>query len=517
MKLAFKYIVLILLISVKARAGEVLFQCNSFYYTNGEDLKAVVYFNNLAANGKVLRLELVDDSLNLIDAFYAKVEGSRAEINYTIPYQMISGNKKIYVSGTSNDGEVIDIIASSIFIFNTTDKERKLNFEYDASPLKPHSYDLFKWNQSGNSYNFQKVNEGSLVSNLLCDASYGEEPNINIVENITQTTIDKISNKIIVRGMVSLNGKPSKQDILGIYRISKDSFLYAKSDVDGKFHFRLDDFSNYEEFQFLPSNLPSAKLKFELLQSTFRNRKIYTIHKSSNLLSPMYDEYKKKNIFKLYFNEASEITNTATVYKNKFNLKPQKKYKPANYNKFEYFYQFCKENNAPLRFELKDNKYHASVFIAGYYAKKFEIVVDYPIFMIDGKLTRNYDAIARLKVEDIELIEIFTDVDELRKMYSAFGKETFIKLSLKNGKNLLSKLEQENTLSFKGFIINDSKKMLDIQREGPDFSQIIHWSVDDKHENFNVKENGIKGGKILHTVFTDKQGKIRLSSLKINE
>jgi hypothetical protein len=460
--------------------GDIITVVNSKFFSSGEFIDGSIFFKDLNTNGKILKCALYDKDLKQINHKFSIVENNKLSLQFYVDYEYPSG--MYYIEVTVLDiakKREIPISSIPILILN---------------PSNLNNIDVQYFTKKNNSILYESTNKiSAYIQNdqlIISPASFNivqivvnddlyEGLHYSLSSNIKDSDVVSWSNKQFVVGQVKQNDKISIQSILGFYSNNDDKFIMSKTDKFGNAVFQFDTTSSIHSYQFKSFGPDGSKIHFEpnhMLTVLDGNKESFI---SSDKLSKLIEDVKIKSILNQYFEIKTILPFSKSFSRVEQSLKPFKTYLPSNYKNFEFFNEFCSENNLALKFKINDKKkFEPEVLISGVYAKKFNVEVKNPLFIVNGLITNNFDAIARLKTLDIEKIEIFMDIEALRKPYKIFGSETVIKLALKTDPNLLSSIERKNI-----FIINGLEKGAN--------------SFDFNRENNSLKKYPIFASKIL--------------------
>ncbi len=440
--------------SSSAQTGSALFQVDGSLYAAGETVYGTIYFLGINANAKVLKIEMVDVESNVIESFFSKVENDHIDFSIDLPYNSSTASYQIRATTIDNFNNTIEIGGLSIFcLSNIEDFIQPILPSFNSSELISMTKDnLFDVGASSNSELVLKPKRpDKILSVSIADNEWEASPNVIFYKNkFEQKEINNWANKIFFQGNLDRKNQPIEWNIIGLYDNQEDRFILSKSDKAGKFTYLLDDFEDIKYFQIVPYGSDAKSI-------TLRKVKNYPIYgsliqrKFTEKEIVAFDAYKLKNRIGQYFNVLTfeKKNNVKERIENLTNF--QKNYFPGNFKKFEYFHQFCKENNAALQFKEKDKMFKAQVDVPAVYAKKFNVTAQNPLFVVNGIVTTNYDIIARIKTKEIDSFEEYLEPEDLRKAYSIFGAQTVIKMKTKSDLSFLSETEKRNTVELKGF------------------------------------------------------------------
>ena len=122
------------------------------------------------------------------------------------------------------------------------------------------------------------------------------------------------------------------------------------------------------------------------------------------------------------------------------------------YEDFEFMSIFFKENLTPLRFEFQDID---STYLAKMYNPKNQSAYDKffsgkPLIIVDDIVTRNGDFLARMRMKDVEKVELYYDLKKLNKQYKLFGSNGVTKITTYDKIESLPVFEANNMITING-------------------------------------------------------------------
>jgi hypothetical protein len=237
-----------------------------------------------------------------------------------------------------------------------------------------------------------------------------------------------LEKEIYTRGTITTaEGLPLQINVLGGYVGADEKIYYSKSNEAGAYLLTLPDFTGSKKIQFLGFQYERLDLRSSAAKPKLMGVKkdlIYTEEiQEYLLLSKM-----RKKIFQHYESFESDLEPQGIAIEVN-PLKPDATYSVKEYESFKDLKSFFGELMTPLRFKLeKDSLYTASLYNPnGRTAKNTELNGP-PLFMVDGKVTRNADWVARLPISAVETVELFLDAPVLRSYYKAIGVSGVVKI-----------------------------------------------------------------------------------------
>ena len=223
-----------------------------------------------------------------------------------------------------------------------------------------------------------------------------------------------IAKGIVLTGQVEQEkGAPFLNPVVAAWSPAQQRVFYAKTKVEtGKFALELPDFTGPQELQFLEIRQDSLALDLQPAGSPFREQL------PVNDLVRRYQELSalRKRIYQLD-NQTEYLLPRQRTLPDTAVLEPNEVVAFTDYQQFKDVYTFFREVRTTLEFTPRGGRYTARMYNPA--IDKYN--PGPPIFILDGKVTRDADYIGRLPTSELERVEIFYRQRDLQRQFSALG------------------------------------------------------------------------------------------------
>lgn len=214
-------------------------------------------------------------------------------------------------------------------------------------------------------------------------------------------------------------GEPLPANVLGVYLGNENRLLFAKSNGDGLSYLALPDFFGSKSIQYLGYEKETSDIDLVRLDDIHdpvpalpsANEGVLHYLELSRLRKKIYQHRQQ-----LEFAVKTETTTPTSAYP-----EADLVLDVQDYESFEDIATFFREVDSPLRFQLqRDSTYRARLFNPrARSSNSFELGT--PLFVIDGKVTRNVDFVARLSTDQVQRVHLFFNRERLRQHFPVFG------------------------------------------------------------------------------------------------
>ncbi|MEM9847015.1 MAG: hypothetical protein AAF847_03935, partial [Bacteroidota bacterium] len=201
----------------------------------------------------------------------------------------------------------------------------------------------------------------------------------------------------------------------------------------------------------------------------------------------------RKKIFQLYQSLENKIE-PDKIDLDILNLEPSTTFIIDEYESFEFMHSFFGELLTPLKFILqKDSTYIATMSNPTGRLSANTTLSGTPLFIIDGKLTRDADFVARLDMDYIQKVELMFKPDNLRKKFKAIGRSGVVKITTNLRDIPMAEKDAADLFTISGLQPNAEFPVFDantVDSKQPFFRPQLYWNP---------------------TLKSDKNGKAKLS------
>ncbi len=494
------------------------------FYTTGEVIWYKLYMPPAFKN-KTLAVKglLVGPNGEVTERFFHKaVERSYIDGHLKIPYNYSSGvYQLVFKSNIASTDQEIILTQIAVPIYN--DLEPDLSAKTTASPTSTtnasNPEDALKdlkieINLAKNVYSVREAIEGdiqitdanrdpvtaqlsiSVIDQQLMDAGGSYYSFAEQGAALTADQLNNLSNSVYLKGRVFDNsGTPIKVNVFGAYASKLNKIQYGKSNDDGFFTLELPDFYQKQTIQFLPFEKEQTDIAIKILpdaenlstgQQLILNPILTDYLESSQLrkkMSPYFDNLDPKADLQPFVDEVAS-------------LEPDLSYDISQYVKFDRIYDFFAELITPLQFKKEKGKYVASMNNPSTRYAVLSKLKGNPLFIIDGKATRDANFSAQLSMSNVETIELFFVPEKLRKQFNVLGNSGVVKVNTKIPQFDLPEPDKEDLFEIDGlqqvgnfipFTPNQASQEL------PHFFTTIYWEP-----NLQTRNNGIADLSFYH-------------------
>ena len=492
-----------------------ILQIDKPFYTTGEliwyKLNLPFYFTEHDASITAL---IVDSNSNVIDQHFHQSKNQQSISGYyKIPFEITSGNYLLSLQIHNEAGnKMIEVANISLAIFNDfSDEQAAFIPELSQGPAigerlsvvifpKEVSSTTARNEQSFKVRVFDELGEpvqaDVCVSILDKSLVFGNDAKPYIPLSVSRAArLSAPNSKPGFYGKVTDNsGNPVQVNILGGYSQKGNNFFYAKSDKEGNFNMPLNEFYENQTIQFVHHLDAGVNLNYEWNYSFNTNRKS-SVKISEEVLNEYLQQSRNRKKLNQYFNISNDVeipelpkieAQTQETYGN-YNLKEYKSFKNIG--------NFFIELLTPLKYNLDDNgNYSARMTNPTAEVRGTEYLGDKPLFMVDGKVTKNADFVGKLEFSNVGLIQLFYEPQKLRKEYNILGMEGVIKVNTSLPDIQLPEEDMSDIFTINGIqypvsTFELSRNDFAEQMNGPLLGPLIYWNADlktDQNGNLNV-------------------------------
>ncbi len=238
---------------------------------------------------------------------------------------------------------------------------------------------------------------------------------------ITPTTLSK---QVYTQVKLQSNSATQSQNLVGIFFPQNWQLLYTSSQRP-EYWVEVPNFTGRKQVQFLGH--PNPEVQVQLLES-FPAKASPPLAYTPGIRQYLEWSRMRKKIYQLYNALEMALPGTAPI-KDSIPLKADRSLRPAEFEAFEDLATFFREISTPLSFkqERKTGQYSAKMYNPG----TFTDYPSAPVFVIDGKMTRDADFVARLKCSQIESIDLYYQPTQLLGYFKAIGRSGVVQIRSK--------------------------------------------------------------------------------------
>ena len=511
---------------IVADKDKVVVHLDKSFYVTGEIIWYKMYLPAIFKGKKFSIKTTIVHKGNLIDYYFLKTEGkSYVDGYYKIPFATTTGNYQFIFTGIDQaNNENIKFTEVQIPIYNDLEEIKpadlpklvEQNNNAIALPFADNLQVVVNLNKAtfGNREKVSAsitvkdkagrpvkanvsvaVRDWALTGTEVLNRSSiilskGEFPASTIIGGRVIYLSDlRLLNTMFTKGVLTdAKGNLVSANVLGVYDNDNKKFNYTKADKTGNIFLEQKDFYASKQIQFVGYDKEIADIKVKLqhdLQADPSQEVIYT----KGILDYMNWSRQRKKIFQMFTAFESNLE-TKIPKSEKMEEIPGLEFKIKDFKRFNNLAVFFKEILAPLKFkQLKDGTYTAKMYNPK--SKSFKLEYDgSPLFVIDGKMTKDANFVAHLDIDKIETVRLISNPKVLREQFNILGADgvTFIKTSYENlempGKDAEDIFSVNGILPPAEFPVFNQKTVANNRQ--PFFRPQLYWNP-----NLLTNENGL--------------------------
>jgi len=484
-----------------------LLHLDKSFYVTGEIVWYKLYLSADFKDKPIsVRALVLDGSGTIQHSSFLKTEGKTyVEGYYKIPFNFRSGMYLLRFSGMNKASkEPVNLVETQLPIYNDLEgiaqnasrtesnmsaTAAKINSELDIQIQLPKT--TFTTREKVQPVITVKDQNGNtLACNLSVSVVDWEMTGNPALTNITSgirpdaRMVNILEDKIYLTGKVSKEtGESHAAKILGAYSEEEDIILYTKANESGDFFLSVADFHGDRSFQLLADPNEYEKISAQKITQLPVND-MADLLVDEKITSYLVNSRQRKKIFQRYGSVESQLE-TGTYRRGKKSTKPDLDFIIREYEDFEFMSIFFKENLTPLRFQFnkRDSLYSARMYNpknqAATISEKF--YSGKPLILIDGLATRDGNFLARMRMSDIEKVELFYDLKKLNRQFKVFGSGGVTKITTYEKIKSLPVFEAENLITINGLqkkaaFSSFNPTQINNNRLQPFFKPQIYWN-----------------------------------------
>jgi hypothetical protein len=448
------YILIILLFNCFKVLSQPTASCtlhfDKSFYVTGEVIWFKIYLPQETDNHAfTIRATLLDQNGKTADYFFLQTEGKTyAHGYYKIPFNWASGvYQLIFTAQEQSTNRIIALAKAAVPVYNDLEKPDVIGVNLFTNSVKKESttnnlqinihLDQSAYHRrepvqatievkDANGTPVQANLSVAVTDWVLAGDSTEQQPGI---QTNFFTTDAAFENHIFLKmSQLRDTGQLQQQKLLGIYTAQDWRMDYASANPDGIFFVKMPPFYHRKTLQILgyPNPAISVVPHDPLPHPEPSPPLVYT----PGILQYLELSRQRKKIFH-YYNTLESNLKFIEVESPQKTLVPDRILQTSGYESFEDMSTFLREVVTALRFKFdkKQKRYAARMYNPGtqdYYTGD-------PLFIIDDKATRNADFIARLKMDQIEAIQLYYTFDKLYNNFQIMGSSGVVHIITKSG------------------------------------------------------------------------------------
>ncbi len=537
-------------VSAKPTADKCIVHLDKSFYVTGEIAWYQLYLpQTFKAKSVAIRATILDARGVVQHSSFLQTEGKTAvDGYYKIPFNLKSGVYVIQFSSINKARKsTVALVETQLPIYNDLEGVAKKVSGGGAQGMEklmaePNELDIAIQLPNNNFTTRAKVQPTitvkdklgkTVAANLSISVVDWEvvgddlmnSSNLRSGESVEGNTVTILSNDLYLKGVVNEDkGAAHAGKVLGAYSRTDDRVLYTKSNADGEFYLSVPSFYGDRGFQILGQQTDYEQIKVTAENQVTVNG-VQSLPFNDQIANYLTLSRQRKKIFQRYGTVESNLT-TEKYTVSKKSAKPDASFIIKEYEDFEFMSIFFRENLTPLRFEFQDID---STYIAKMYNPKNQSAYDKffrgrPLIIVDDIVTRNGDFLARMRMTDVEKVELYYDLKKLNKQYKLFGSNGVTKITTYDKIESLPVFEANNMITINGvqkaatFPVFDPAQISN-NRFQPFFRPQLYWNADlttkkDGKATFDYFQTDDRSTFEIRVVAQSEDGKVGYKTIK---
>ena len=474
---AILFFLLLFTVGLVAQNSSFSLHLDKSFYVTGEKIWYKIYLPAGVEKSLAIKGIMVGSDGNVKERFFLRSKPEEAFIEgvFTIPFSYRSGMYRLaFFASAAPDQPAVELVKIDLPIYNDfeikslAERMRAEQAPTEISVSAPAALDQLQISVTLDKAVFApreavkaeiKVTDtagnpvNANLSVVARDAALVEEAlpggaTYAVGTSLSGDLIQQFSEEIFIKGEVSDTlGNLVQANVLGGYASLHQRIFYGKTNLEGRFTFTVPDFYGDQTLQFIGYPKEVEEIKIRLFEDG--EKPAGTLPINDQILKYLEGTQQKKKMAE-HFDYLSENMEVPDVDNEFDNLEADFTYTTDDYVKFETVGDFFSELLTPLKFRIVNGVYEARMQNPRSRDASFATLPGKPLFIIDGKITRNADFIARSSWSNVRSVDIFYIADKLRKQFNVLARGGVARIETKIPQFSMPLNEQEDVFTIEG-------------------------------------------------------------------
>lgn len=446
-----KHLIIALLVCLSvntlwAQPAGPVFHLDKPFYVTGEVLQYKLYLSpDFEGQSVALKVALKDAAGTTVDAFYQHTQGATAVSGYLkLSYDLPSAVYHLLVLGTDRVSlQKVKLAETLVPVYNDlteealpetagdnpagiADADNDLQLSISTAAETIHKRGTVQADIAVTDRNGRAV-PAELSVSVIDAGLFGDQQKQTLQRSLAGElpTPEGLSDQMYLNGRITnTKGTPRAEINFGAYIHDLRASLIGQTDAAGNFALLLPEMSGPASIQFIDLRNDSLRV---ILDDGIELAATPALPFNQNIAEYLKWSRSRKVIYQLY----------NTVETNLEQERPQRVAQPmtpdqrvilAEYPDFKNLANFFNEVGAPLKF--RQDK--AGMFTAQMFNPDPRMRVFYqgtPIFIVDGKMTRDVNFVQQLELNKIDTIDLYFDFFKLNRLFDKVGTSGIVILN----------------------------------------------------------------------------------------
>lgn len=352
---------------------------------------------------------------------------------------------------------------------------------------------------NGASYSVSVYNEDIIGARTQVLGMAGEAMNVDWADTLFYEA-----------GVALADGSPVQTNLLPVFDPATYSFGFSKSDPAGRFVLQTGSFDGNKSLQV--RSLEGTELRPTVnIPSAGGSRRTPVITQS---VAEYIDlARRRRKIYQLFATVETGIDARVTPQERR-KIDVNRDFDVQDYKQFADMFEFFKEVGGELRVRLKKENYTARL----YNAPNQRFFEETPLYIVDGKLTRNSNYINKLSPSDIAYLAYYYDNKALRRDFPALGNNGVVQIETVRPLANFPEVDAAGIFSIKGLQPKATFAPRNAATDAvPALSPLLLWTTGGGEQSATVALPATDdfGNYQVVVVARDSDGKLRRASVRV--
>ena len=429
------------------------------YHASGEVMRFRVYFP--AAVPTKVRVDVYAPDGESIDYFFVRTREGVTDGYYRWNFDLPTGYYRMrFTALDAAEDRIVDLGTFRRAVYNVGDRKAKAGAGM-ANPA-PVTGELRV-----------SVADGRLTATGLPAGAYslsvynaevtgGDDP----LETSSAQAVAAYRDTLFYGGYLGAGegGGPVAVNLLPFFDTRTLRTYFSKSDEAGRYVLTVPAFEGENRVQArgIGDEAIRAEMRFPALEAVTETPPL-----TGQVLEYLDLSNRRRKIYQLYGGVETPLDGEATPQA-VMPLQPNEAFNVQDYKAFPDMLTFFNEVAGELRYRRRRGELTASL----YNAPSQRFFTGAPLFIVDGRLTRDVAYVAALSPADVATLEYYYDNRELRRDFPALGGQGVVRIELLRDGGKFPAADAENVLSIHGL---QPPQTFDRAGEAPRLSPLLLW------------------------------------------
>ncbi|MCB0655675.1 MAG: hypothetical protein KDC57_06030 [Saprospiraceae bacterium] len=525
---------------------KVFLHTDKAFYVSGEKIWYSLYLPTaLQDKSYVLKLFAVDAKGKILGDYYLRTNGkSLVGGYYNIPFEASTGSLRLAFYAVNEFSiNLIPLISAAFPVYNDLEKLDMSKLKMEMLPTGSEPEVTGESLTVNVSSSLSAAHPGQEIPlQIEVKDSYGRpmdgdysisvfDPNQipatdKRFQSVHEATLPEdaplkdVATELLLQGELQLSSgrKISTVEVLGAFARPLNAFYYATPGTSGLFSIPVPDFYRSMSFQFSGHPYDKKKNFHVVFNDPVFDPDTVPLPYSEEILNYLDQSRERKKIAQYFglLDPGNDSLQSPPVNV----LKPDYTYKVKEYQAFSTIGAFFKEITTPLTFKLSNKVYVASLYNPGVSVYAWEQLRGDPLFIIDGKVTRDADFIARFNLEPVQSVDLFYVARGLRSSFNLMGNNGVVYVHTNLPDIELPKEDEEDVFNVYGLLPPATFQPPVIPDQvTPELGPVAYWNpaqhITGGQLNTSYKHSDESGNYLVRVVVRSADGKVGIGEMKL--